>query len=604
MENGSLAQVVKKWGNLTEMLCGTFMCQALEGLRYLHMQGIMHRDIKGANILTDKDAQVKLADFGVATKLDWSQNESQSGPGKMEYTAVGTPYWMAPELIEMGQPQADSWAACDMWSLGCTIIELMTGHPPYGHLEGIPAMYQIVNAKDPPEFPPGISAELKDFLLRCLQRDPSSRISSDKAFMHAWVKNSLAESEKPMNYREIAGTITEFKEKKHSFSEDEMSTMPPSKPLQTDRKLSSKQERKYEEGSQSGNEESEATVATDFGSEIRNKKERRKDKKERRSKKERKDKTGGESKESRRERKRAISGTQRSDPLDDYLNEGEYRDKRSTLSKWLDDEDRRSFQSCFHLQIEGLESSADTVEHFCQTRDAQKRQPWIKPVEDDGTVNDVEGKLEAIVLHSQLGISKREEDRKRAKQEINQYIESLEAPAADDEIIESCSNLVEIFKSNPEQKEHLKVASQHAHTFLFVSLFVCLFVCLLDKKSFFLSFFFLFLLWQASQGIIPIMELFSHKNEKVQLEALRLVREVISNARIFLDNLILIGLIPTTIEFSRASPHVSPEIRVEAAALVQQFLINYRTLQYFVACRGLNVLVDFLVDRDGDGKRE
>lgn len=390
-----------------------------------------------------------------------------------------------------------------MWSLGCTIIELMTGSPPYGHLDGIPAMYQIVNAKEPPEFPTGISVELKDFLLRCLQRDPSSRISSEKAFMHAWVKNSLDEIEKPMSYRELTGTIKEFKEKK-SFSEEDLAPHLPPR-LATPNDKPSRKEQKYEEGSQSGNEESEATVATDFGSEIRNKKGRRKERKEKRSKKERKEK-GGEPKESRRSReKRAISGTQRSDPLDEYLNE-EARDKRNTLSKWIDDDDHRhGFQSCFNLPIPGLESSADIVEHFCTTRDAQKRQPWIKPVEDDGTVNDVEGQLEAIVLQSQLGISKREEDRKRAKAEINQYIESLQAPAADDQIIESCSNLVEIFKSNPEQKEHLKVSSNTLTHTLALTLTLDL---------------------QASQGIIPIMELFSHKNEKVQLEALRLVREV------------------------------------------------------------------------------
>ena len=92
MENGSLESVIKKYGKLTEALAAIYIEQVLHGLDYLHSQGVIHRDIKGGNILTTKDGIVKLADFGVATKL--TENEKSN-------SVAGTPYWMAPEVIEM-----------------------------------------------------------------------------------------------------------------------------------------------------------------------------------------------------------------------------------------------------------------------------------------------------------------------------------------------------------------------------------------------------------------------------------------------------------------------------------------------------------------------
>ena len=92
VENGSLESVIKKYGKLTEALAAIYIEQVLHGLDYLHSQGVIHRDIKGGNILTTKDGIVKLADFGVATKL--TENEKSN-------SVAGTPYWMAPEVIEM-----------------------------------------------------------------------------------------------------------------------------------------------------------------------------------------------------------------------------------------------------------------------------------------------------------------------------------------------------------------------------------------------------------------------------------------------------------------------------------------------------------------------
>ena len=114
----------------------------LDGLAYLHAQGVVHRDVKGANVLTTKDGVVKLADFGVAVRaLD------DAGPRRSsldaDHEVQGTPYWMAPEVIEMG----GATAASDVWSVACTVLELVTGAPPYFDMQPMPAMFAI--AKDP-----------------------------------------------------------------------------------------------------------------------------------------------------------------------------------------------------------------------------------------------------------------------------------------------------------------------------------------------------------------------------------------------------------------------------------------------------------------------
>ena len=132
VENGSLDALIKKFGKFPEPLVATYVQQVLLGLDYLHSQGVIHRDIKGGNILTTKDGIVKLADFGVATNLTESEKSN---------SVVGTPYWMAPEVIEIS---GQITSACDIWSLGCTVIELLTTNPPYSNLNPCSAMIKIV----------------------------------------------------------------------------------------------------------------------------------------------------------------------------------------------------------------------------------------------------------------------------------------------------------------------------------------------------------------------------------------------------------------------------------------------------------------------------
>ncbi|KAG6008670.1 hypothetical protein E4U21_004025 [Claviceps maximensis] len=174
-ENGSLHSIIKAYGKFPENLVGVYMTQVLRGLQYLHDQGVIHRDIKGANILTTKDGTVKLADFGVSTST------LAAGQDK-EAQVVGTPYWMAPEIIQL----SGASSASDIWSVGCTVIELLQGKPPYHNLAAMPALFAIVNDDHPP-LPEGISPAARDFLMQCFQKDPNLRVSARKLLRHPWI---------------------------------------------------------------------------------------------------------------------------------------------------------------------------------------------------------------------------------------------------------------------------------------------------------------------------------------------------------------------------------------------------------------------------------
>ena len=118
LEGGSLGGLCKR-SVFPEALIKIYVQQILDGLSYLHRQGIAHRDIKGLNILLTKEGTIKIADFGVAVNINDTTKTLSAG---------GTPYWMAPETAN-GQETISTQS--DIWSLGCTVIELTTGRPPY-----------------------------------------------------------------------------------------------------------------------------------------------------------------------------------------------------------------------------------------------------------------------------------------------------------------------------------------------------------------------------------------------------------------------------------------------------------------------------------------
>lgn len=117
-----MGQTLKAFGKLNEHLVASYVVKILEGLHYLHKSQVVHCDLKAANILTTKTGNVKLSDFGVSLNLRAMQREMSN--------VAGTPNWMAPEVIELKGASTKS----DIWSLGCTVIELLTGRPPYGDI--------------------------------------------------------------------------------------------------------------------------------------------------------------------------------------------------------------------------------------------------------------------------------------------------------------------------------------------------------------------------------------------------------------------------------------------------------------------------------------
>jgi len=175
IENGSLRSLLRKCGNLPELLVCTYLEQVLRGLQYLHHQGVIHRDIKAANLLVSTDGTIKVTDFGVSTRYDLT--------GKAATDIAGTPNWMAPEVIQ-GQPPT---TACDIWSLGITIIELLAGNPPFFELKQEAAIYKIV-MEDHPPLPIGISSALEDFLLKCFKKEEGIRPTADQLLQHPWIQ--------------------------------------------------------------------------------------------------------------------------------------------------------------------------------------------------------------------------------------------------------------------------------------------------------------------------------------------------------------------------------------------------------------------------------
>ncbi|KAK1422177.1 hypothetical protein QVD17_25120 [Tagetes erecta] len=172
---GSLLSLYKIY-RLQDCQVSSYTRQILHGLKYLHERGVVHRDVKCANILVDANGSVKLADFGLAKATKFNDVKS----------CKGTAFWMAPEVVNL--KNKGYGLAADIWSLGCTVLEMLTRRIPYSPMECMAALFRIGNGIPPP-VPRNLSREARDFIFQCFRINPSDRPTASQLLDHPFVKD-------------------------------------------------------------------------------------------------------------------------------------------------------------------------------------------------------------------------------------------------------------------------------------------------------------------------------------------------------------------------------------------------------------------------------
>lgn len=186
---GACSELLKYYKRLNESIVAYIIKGVLGGLNYLHTHDVVHRDIKAANILLTETGVIKLADFGVSTELTLTTNK--------KHTFVGTPFWMAPEVITRGSAygkvkKLDGYDyKADIWSMGITTIELVNGAPPLAEHEPLKILFEIPKKKPPILRGSKYGENIKDFVKYCLIMEPEKRPSCATLLRHYFITKQV-----------------------------------------------------------------------------------------------------------------------------------------------------------------------------------------------------------------------------------------------------------------------------------------------------------------------------------------------------------------------------------------------------------------------------
>lgn len=176
---GSITGILAAYGPLQEGLIKSFIRQVLQGLAFLHAQGIVHRDIKGGNILVDNKGQAKISDFGISKQI---QEEVLSSVVSQRASLQGSVFWMAPEVVK----QTYYTHKADIWGLGCLVIEMLTGTHPFPQFNQMQAIFQI-GSMIGPDIPEHTSPACRRFLEQTFKINHHERPSADELLEHEFL---------------------------------------------------------------------------------------------------------------------------------------------------------------------------------------------------------------------------------------------------------------------------------------------------------------------------------------------------------------------------------------------------------------------------------
>lgn len=186
---GSVAAMLNNYGPLKEPLIRSFVKQILCGLAYLHEKNVIHRDIKGANVLVDNKGGIKISDFGISKKMEADLLIASNGATRP--SLQGSVFWMAPEVVK----QTSYTLKADIWSLGCLIVEMFTGTHPFPDCSQLQAIFKIGTGGSAPNIPQKCTSEAKVFLRQTFELDHLKRPTADELLMSPFLSPMVGGAE-------------------------------------------------------------------------------------------------------------------------------------------------------------------------------------------------------------------------------------------------------------------------------------------------------------------------------------------------------------------------------------------------------------------------